>query len=100
MKKTNDTEANNMLATGLFNLQEFHGWPINVVNTYFKEKGWQVFDCFNDYKRAWVNHSLNKSIVAKTEMVDNDVLGNEIVVDIWWYDGIYSEPLYAIKKKI
>jgi len=34
---------------------------------------------------------LNKSIVAKTAMVDEDALGNEMIVDIWWYDGIYSE---------
>ena len=86
------TFANPLLAAGLFDLQEFHGWPPTTVNNYFKDKGWIMIDCFNDYKWAWVNHSLNKSIVAKTEMVDEDALGNEMIVDIWWYDGIYSEP--------
>jgi hypothetical protein len=93
--KTNEeykaTDANNLLAAGLFNLEEFHGWPPTTVNNYFKDKGWESIDCFNDYKRAWVNRRLNKSIVAKTAMVDEDALGNEMIVDIWWYDGIYSE---------
>lgn len=82
---------NNALSSGLFNLDEFVGWPLNVVNKYFTEKGWQMVACFNDYKWAWVNTLLNKSIIAKSEMVDNEALGNEIVESIWWYDGIYSE---------
>ena len=90
----NETPAigNLLLSAGLFDLQEFHGWPPTTVNSYFKDKGWKMIDCLNDYKWAWVNHSINKSIVAKTEMVDEDALGNEKIIDIWCYDGIYSEP--------
>ena len=85
------SKENDELASGLFDLQEFHGWPTSVVNKYFQDKGWEMIDCFNDYKYVWVNHSLNKSIVAKTEMIDNDSLGNEIIANISWFDGIYSE---------
>lgn len=91
MSKENNFFDNKLLAAGLFNLHEFHGWPPTIVNKYFKEKGWEIIDCFNDYKWVWVNYFLNKSIVAKTEIVDEDVLGNEMIVNIWWYEGIYSE---------
>jgi hypothetical protein len=80
-----------IISAGLFDLDEFIGFPISVVNSYFIDKGWEAFDCFNDYKHAWVNHSLNRSIVAKIEMIDNEYLGNVIVDSIWWYEGIYSE---------
>ena len=85
------TFANPLLAAGLFDLQEIHGWPPTTVNNYFKDKGWIMIDCFNDYKWAWVNHALNKSIVAKTTWLDEDCLGDEFITDIWSYDGIYSD---------
>lgn len=85
--KSNDP----LLSAGLFDLQEFCGWPVMAVNKYFKDKGWEVADCFNDYKRAWVNRSLDKTIIAKTEMIDDEALGNEIISTIMFYDGIYSE---------
>jgi hypothetical protein len=81
-----------MLAAGLFDLDEFIGYPILVVNNYFKDKGWEMVDCFNDYKWVWTKLDLNKSIVAKVDFVDDEILGNEVVNSIWWYDGIYSEP--------
>lgn len=89
--KAQPTFANQLLAAGLFDLHEFYGFPPTTVNNYFKDKGWKMIDCFNDYKWAWVNHSINKSIIAKTKIVDEDVLGNEMIVDIWSYDGIYSD---------
>lgn len=84
---------NEIVSSGLFDLDEFIGFPISVVNSYFIDKGWEAFNCFNDYKHAWVNHSFNKSIVAKIEIVDNEYLGNVIVGSIWWYEGIYSETV-------
>ena len=89
--KAQTTFANPLLDAGLFDLQEFHGFPPTTVNNYFKDKGWKMIDCFNDYKWAWVNHSINKSIIAKTEIVDEGALGNEMIVDICSYDGIYSD---------
>lgn len=90
-KHETPTDANNVLAAGLFNLDEFIGYPIQVVNNYFKEKGWEMIDCFNDYKWAWVKKDMNKSIIAKVDMIDDENLGNEIVNSIWWYEGTYSE---------
>jgi hypothetical protein len=72
-------------------LHEFHGWPPALINIYLHDRGWEIVDCFNDYKYAWVNYSLNKSIVVKIDMVDNDSLGNEMITDVWSYDGIYSD---------
>ena len=80
----------NNTETGLFNLEEFIGYPIDVVNKYFKDKCWITIDCFNDYKLVWANHLINKSIVAKSQMIDDINLGYEIVVNIWWFEGIYS----------
>jgi hypothetical protein len=88
-KDTNES----VLTAGLFNLEEFVGYPVGVVHNYLKEKGWETVECFNDYKYAWIKNDLNKSIIAKIDMVDNEELGNEIINEIRQYDGIYSEPL-------
>lgn len=76
---------------GLFNLDEFIGWPIQFVDKYFREKGWNMIECFNDYKWAWTNNKINKSIVAKVELIDDDVQFSEVVISIWYFDGIYKE---------
>ncbi len=79
------------IETGLFNLNEFIGYPVFVVNKYFKEKAWQMIECFNDYKWVWVNNEIGKSIIAKVEIIDNETLGNEVIDIIYWYEGIYKE---------
>jgi len=82
---------NIFISAGLFDLEEFIGYPVRVVNKYFIEKGWQSVDCFNDYKYVWVNNNLNKSIIAKIDMVDDEILGNEVINSIRYFEGIYSE---------
>lgn len=72
-------------------LQEFIDCHVNYVNNDLKSEGYVMIDCFNDYKWAWVNHALNKSIIAKTTWLDEDCLGDEFITDIWSYDGIYSD---------
>jgi hypothetical protein len=79
------------IEAGLFNLQEFIGYPAYVVNDYFKSKGWKSYDCFNDYKYAWINCDLNKSIIAKVDMADDEIYHHEVINSIWWFDGIYKE---------
>ena len=72
-------------------LHEFHGWDPFILSNYLEDKGWKKVDCFNDYKYAWISHSLNKSIIAKIEFVDEDALGNEMVIDVWSFEGVYSD---------
>jgi hypothetical protein len=91
MSKKNNFFDNTFSAAGLFNLDEFIGYPILVVNKYFQEKGWKMVECFNDYKWAWVKTDMNKSIIAKVNIIDNEILCNEIVNTICWYEGIYTE---------
>ena len=78
-------------SNGLFNLDEFIGYPVQVVNKYFTEKGWEMVDCFNDYKYVWIKTDINKSIIAKVDIIDDENLGNEVVNKIWWNDHIYYE---------
>lgn len=73
-----------------YELHEFIGYPILVVNKYLKKMGWEMEDSFHDYKWAWKNKNLKKIIVVKVNFVDDGYLGNEIVNTIYWYDGIYS----------
>jgi hypothetical protein len=77
----------------IIDLDEFLRKDPQWVNRYFKYIGssWQLIDCFNDNKYVWINILLNKSIIAKTEMIEEDSLGNEMIVDIWCIDSIYSE---------
>ena len=67
---------------GLFDLDEFVGYPVQVVNDYFKKKGWEMIDVFDDYKWVWQKTDAGKRVIVKTEIVDNNKLGNEIVTKI------------------
>ena len=84
-------EKNQALETGLFNLNEFVGWPIGVVNKYFNDKGWQTVECVSDYKWVWVKHDIKMSIIAKIDMIDDEELGNKVVNQISAIFGVYSE---------
>jgi hypothetical protein len=88
--KKSDTQSisNEAIETGLFDLDAFMGYPISVVNEYFKGKGWQMVDCFNDYKWAWTRVDLNKSIIVKVDFVEDNF---EVVNSITSIDGVYSE---------
>jgi hypothetical protein len=81
------------LQHGLFDLDEFIGYPIQVVNNYFETKGWVLIECFNDYKYAWIKADINKSIIAFVSMIDDISLGNEVVNSISWFDGIYTDSI-------
>jgi hypothetical protein len=72
-------------------ISKFEGFPVTVVDEYLISKGWEKVDCFNDYKWAWTEKSLNLSIIAKTTMIDDESLGNEIILHSWLHEGIYSE---------
>jgi hypothetical protein len=50
---------------------------------------WVSFDCFNDYKIAFINKTMNKSIIAKVHYTETDC--SEVINNIWVYDGIYNE---------
>lgn len=93
----NDQSIQANFLTGLFNLDEFISYPIKVVNKYFIDKGWEMVDCLNDYKWVWVNRRLNKSIIAMTEIIDDEILGNEIIHKIYTINSIYKEnTIYII----
>ena len=81
------------MSENITDLHEFISWPPQSVNSYLKSKGWDMIPCFNDYKYVWINILLNKSIIAKIEIVDDSSLGNEMIVDIWCIDFIHSESL-------
>jgi len=80
---------------GLFNLEEFIDFPVLIVHEYFTKKGWEMVECFNDYKWAWIHNSLNKSIIAKVDWTEDDKLIDkgfiEIINSIWYFEGIYKE---------
>jgi len=72
-------------------ISKFEGFPVTIVDEYLTNKGWQKVDCFNDYKWAWIEYSLNLSLIAKTIMIDDESMGNEIILHSWLHEGIYSE---------
>jgi hypothetical protein len=81
-------------------IKEFIGNSVFKLDKELKEDGWQTISVFNDYKWVWVKPSINKSIVAKIDFIDNIELDNEIIIDIWSYDGIYSEHISEESLKI
>lgn len=67
---------------------DFIGRPVQDLHNLLTENGWKMIECFNDYKWVWVNHNLNKSIIAKTEFTD---AGVEEINSMFEYKGIYME---------
>lgn len=72
-------------------LDKFINMPVYFLSYFLCDNGWKVVPCFNDYKWVWVNESINKSIIAKVEMVDDDFPFIELIYSIWAIDHVYSE---------
>jgi hypothetical protein len=76
------------------------GSNVYSIDCYLISKGWKQISCFNDYKYVWINEAANKTIVAKIDMIDNgfDECA-EIINQIWYFEGIYSEVISEESKK-
>lgn len=51
--------------SGLFNLNEFIGFPLSVARKYFEDKGWVMVESYNSNTYLFNNYNLNKSITIK-----------------------------------
>lgn len=71
-----------------YNLDRFIGLKSYLVDKYFTQQGFKQVSCFNDYKYAWVNESLNISVIAKVSHGEDC---EERVALIWGIEGIYTE---------
>jgi len=72
MIKISDTELNSdksMASHGLFNLKEFIGWSEDSVIKYFKNKGWELQEVFNDYRLVMTKKEISMMIICCLECV-------------------------------
>jgi hypothetical protein len=83
-KKTNKQIKDN----GLFDLEEFLGYPRYVACEYFENKGWEYFPVWNDNNMVLNNHELNVHIIAKSEVIDDEKYRFERIIDIGLHKGV------------
>lgn len=70
-------------------LSALEGKPINeIIVEYSSRCDWEFYNSFNDYLFVWINKNTNTSVLAKTELHENNI---EYIISAYKVDYIYSD---------